>query len=255
MVFSIFADMCEHYHSQFQNIFNTLRRNLAPFRYYSLYSPQPKATTNMLLSLDRYRIYILYIYRYRIHMNICILYTILYSIYSRYRIHILQFHIKRIKQYVDFCDWLSFFKIYFIDYAITVVPFPLHYSPPPCTPPPTHPPPPFSSCPRVIHTSSLASIFPILFLTSPRLFCACHLCFFFLFLTFILRERGREGEREGEKQQCMIASRSPHTGDLAHNLGMCPDWESNRRPFASQSGAQSTEPHQPGLFGRFFKKC
>ena len=38
-------------------------------------------------------------------------------------------------------------------------------------------------------------------------------------------------------------------GDLAHNPGMCPDWESNRQPFGSQAGAQSTEPHQPGLNG------
>ena len=27
---------------------------------------------------------------------------------------------------------------------------------------------------------------------------------------------------------------------------MCPDWESNWRPFGSQAGTQSTEPHQPG---------
>ena len=56
-----------------------------------------------------------------------------------------------------------------------------------------------------------------------------------------------EGEREGEKHQCVVASRTPPTGDLARNPGMCPDWESNRRPFGSQSGTQSTEPHQPGL--------
>ena len=61
---------------------------------------------------------------------------------------------------------LSFFKIYFIDYAITVVPFLPLYSPPPCTPPPTCIPH-FSSCPWVIYISSLASTFPILFLTSP----------------------------------------------------------------------------------------
>ena len=75
-----------------------------------------------------------------------------------------------------------FFKIYFIDYAITVVPFPPLYSPPPCTSPPTHLPS-LSSCPWVIHISSLASPFPRLFLTSPCLFCTCHLCFLFL-LTF-----------------------------------------------------------------------
>ena len=33
---------------------------------------------------------------------------------------------------------------------------------------------------------------------------------------------------------------------------MCPDWESKQRPFGSQVGAQSTEPHQLGLFFVFF---
>ena len=37
----------------------------------------------------------------------------------------------------------------------------------------------------------------------------------------------------------------PPAGDLAYNPGMCPDWESNLRPFIS-AGAQSTEPYQPG---------
>ena len=55
-----------------------------------------------------------------------------------------------------------FFKIYFIDYAITVVPFfPPLYSPLPCTSPPSFPH--LTSCPWVIHISSLASPFPILF--------------------------------------------------------------------------------------------
>ena len=63
---------------------------------------------------------------------------------------------------------------------------------------------------------------------------------------FILREREREGEREGEKHQCVVASHAPPTGDLAHNPGMCPDWESNLRPFALQAHTQSTELHQPG---------
>ena len=61
--------------------------------------------------------------------------------------------------------FLSFFKIYFIDYAITVVPFFLPlisicYVPPP---PPSFPH--LSSCPWVVHISSLVSSFPILFLT------------------------------------------------------------------------------------------
>ena len=54
------------------------------------------------------------------------------------------------------------------------------------------------------------------------------------FYLFIFRGRGREGEREGEKHQCVVASHTPATGDLAHNPGMCPDWESNRWPFGLQ---------------------
>ena len=79
------------------------------------------------------------------------------------------------------------------------------------------------------------------------------LSFFFLKIyLFTFRERGREGEREGEKQQCardtlMGCLLHAPTGDLAHNLGTCPDLESNCRPLGSQAGAQPTEPHQPGL--------
>ena len=40
-------------------------------------------------------------------------------------------------------------------------------------------PPHLSSCPWVVHISSLASSFPILFLTSSCLFCTCYLCFLF----------------------------------------------------------------------------
>ena len=61
----------------------------------------------------------------------------------------------------------------------------------------------------------------------------------FIFLYF--RERGMEGEREGEKHQCVVAPCAPPIGDLACNPGMCPDWESNRRPFGLQACAQSTE--------------
>ena len=44
----------------------------------------------------------------------------------------------------------------------------------------------------------------------------------------------------------MITSRAPPIGDLAHNPDMCPDWESNQRPFGLQAGVYSTGPHQPG---------
>ena len=70
---------------------------------------------------------------------------------------------------------------------------------------------------------------------------------FLSFYLFIFRERGRGGERVGEKHQCVVASHMPPTGDLACNSGMCPDRESNQRPFGSQAHAQSTELHQPGL--------
>ena len=44
----------------------------------------------------------------------------------------------------------------------------------------------------------------------------------------IFRQRGREGEREGEKHQCVVASHVPTTGEPALNPGMCPDWELNQ---------------------------
>ena len=70
------------------------------------------------------------------------------------------------------------------------------------------------------------------------------LYFFILFIYFL--EREMEGDKEGEKHQCAVASHVPPTGDQACNPGMCPDWESNQRPFGSQASTQSTELHQPG---------
>ena len=74
----------------------------------------------------------------------------------------------------------------------------------------------------------------------------------FLFLKtdflYLFLERGRQGE----KHQCVVASRAPPTGDLACNPGMCPDWESNWPPFGSEARAQFTEPHQPGLIYFYF---
>ena len=59
---------------------------------------------------------------------------------------------------------------------------PLLYSPLPCTPSPTCIPL-LSLCPLVVHISSLASPFPILFLTSLCLFCTYHLCYYSLYLS------------------------------------------------------------------------
>ena len=47
------------------------------------------------------------------------------------------------------------------------------------------------------------------------------LILFFKYFIYLFLERGREGEREGEKQQCVVASCVPANGDLAHNPGMC----------------------------------
>ena len=50
-----------------------------------------------------------------------------------------------------------------------------------------------------------------------------------------------------------VASRTPPTGALARNPGMCLDWELNLWPFSVQAGTQSTEPHQPGQNNAFLK--
>ena len=50
-----------------------------------------------------------------------------------------------------------------------------------------------------------------------------------------------------------VASCTPPTGDPARNPGMCPEWESNLRFSGLQTGAQSTQPHQPGRYVPFLK--
>ena len=80
---------------------------------------------------------------------------ILSSAFSASSDMILRFSSQPLPFYFFLFSFISFL-IYFIEYAITVVPFPGLYSPPPCTPfLLTFPP--FSSCPWVVHISSLAS--------------------------------------------------------------------------------------------------
>ena len=64
--------------------------------------------------------------------------------------------------------YFIFFKYISLIMLLQLSHSPLYY-PLPCTPPHTHIPP-HSSCPWVVHISSLASTFPILYLTSPCLF-------------------------------------------------------------------------------------
>ena len=63
-----------------------------------------------------------------------------------------------------------------------------------------------------------------------RLFPCFPFILYFLFLKiiylFIFREKGKEGQRKGEKHQSVVASHMPPTGDLSGNPGLCPDWES-----------------------------
>ena len=72
--------------------------------------------------------------------------------------------------------------------------------------------------------------------------------FFFSDFIFIWRE-GKWGRKRGK--QTSMCKRNikwlPLTNDLTCDPGMCPDWELNHWPFNLQAGAQSTEPHQPGL--------
>ena len=42
-----------------------------------------------------------------------------------------------------------------------------------------------------------------------------------ILFTYLFVGRGREGDREGEKHQCVVASHAPLTGDLAGNPGIC----------------------------------
>ena len=74
---------------------------------------------------------------------------------------------------------VSFFKSSLLIMLLQLSHFPpsLHSKNGVDTPPPTFLP--YSSCPWVIHINSLASTFPILFLTSPCLFCTYHVCFLF----------------------------------------------------------------------------
>ena len=76
------------------------------------------------------------------------------------------------------------------------------------------------------------------------------LLLFFKNVICLLLERGDGKEKEMEEERernidvwdthVSVASRTPPTGDLAQNPGICPDWKSNLRPFRSQAGAQST---------------
>ena len=66
---------------------------------------------------------------------------------------------------------------------------------------------------------------------------------FFKDFIYLFLEGGEGKEKERERNiEVWLPLTCPPPADLACNPGTCPEWESNQQPFASQFGAQSTEP-------------
>ena len=59
------------------------------------------------------------------------------------------------------------------------------------------------------------------------------------------RERGREGQTEGEKHGLVAFQMHPDLGGIC-NLSTSPDQKSNWRPFGLWHDAQPTKPPRPG---------
>ena len=70
----------------------------------------------------------------------------------------------------------------------------------------------------------------------------------FIYLFIFETGEGKEIERERNDRLSLMCTL---TGDLAQNLGMCPDQELNRQLFALQVDNHPTEPHWSGLFHIF----
>ena len=66
--------------------------------------------------------------------------------------------------------------------------------------------------------------------------------FFLLKKSYSFIFKKREKDRDSNVYQLPL--KCTPTEDRTHNLGMCPDQESNRQPFALQDDAQPTKPHQ-----------
>ena len=82
-----------------------------------------------------------------------------------------------------------------------------------------------------------------------------------MYLFMLERRKGTENGRERNIDVRHTHDQFPLTqppGDLACNLGMCLDGESNWRPFSLQVGAQFIQPHQLGglvLFVYELERC
>ena len=72
------------------------------------------------------------------------------------------------------------------------------------------------------------------------------LLLFYKDFTYLFLKRGKGNEKEREKNINVWLPLVLPTGDQARNPSMCPEWESNQRPFGLQAHTQSTEPQQRG---------
>ena len=83
---------------------------------------------------------------------------------------------------------------------------------------------------------------------------ACLLLYFKKKIIYLFLERGREGDKEGEKHPCVVASCMPPTQDLARNPGMCPDWESNGDPLIHRPALNLLSHSSQGCYTLFLSK-
>ena len=84
--------------------------------------------------------------------------------------------------------------------------------------------------------------------------CVTGTIYFKDFIYLFILERGREGEREGEKHQHAVAYRTPPTGDLVRKPDICPHWESNHRPFDCRSALKPMSHTSQGNFNCDYSK-
>ena len=77
------------------------------------------------------------------------------------------------------------------------------------------------------------------------LFSLLHIVFFKDSYLIVFRGSRREGKRDGEKHQCVVASHVPLTGDLACNPGMCRRLGIELATLGFAGWCSTTEPHQP----------
>ena len=67
------------------------------------------------------------------------------------------------------------------------------------------------------------------------------------FYVFIFRQREREGERDGEKHQCVVASHATLLGTWPSTQACALTRNRTSDRLVHQAGAECTEPHQPGI--------